>query len=134
MSALRIVPGNGQGIYATTKFAILGLSEALREDMEPLGIGVSVLCPGFVKSRLYESGRNRPQTFGGAFTRPADHPLLAGRTEGLEALAVGRRVLLAIEENELYIITHPEHREDAAARLVEISAAFERAAELGFFD
>ena len=114
MSGLRVVPGRGQGIYATSKFAVVGLSEALRADLEPKGIGVSVLCPGFVKSGFFESGRNRPERHGGPFQRPADHPLKRGLDEGgLDAVEVGRRVRLAVEDNELYILTHPEFRTSA---------------------
>src|SRR5256885_14574091 len=48
------------GIYNTTKFAVRGLSESLRASLAPHGIGVSVLCPGLVKSYIYASDEVRP--------------------------------------------------------------------------
>jgi len=129
------VPGRGQGIYATSKFAVLGLSEALRSDLEPKGIGVSVLCPGFVKSGIFESGRNRPDRFGGRFMRSPDHPLKQGLDEsGLDARAVGRRVRKAVEDDELYIITHPEFRALVEERHKSILEAFDHAEGLAFFE
>lgn len=60
-----IVAGPGTGIYSATKFAIRGLSEALRYDLAPFGIGVSVLCPGTVATNLQQSEENRPEKYEG---------------------------------------------------------------------
>jgi NAD(P)-dependent dehydrogenase (short-subunit alcohol dehydrogenase family) len=51
------------GLYATTKFAVVGLTEALRTDMIGRPIGVSVYCPGPVKSNIGEGERGRPAQF-----------------------------------------------------------------------
>ena len=48
-------------IYNTTKFAVRGMSESLRASLAPHGIGVSVLCPGLVKSYIYASDDIRPK-------------------------------------------------------------------------
>jgi len=58
MAGLTTSPG--LGVYNTSKFAVVGLSEALRTDLEPHNIGVSVLCPGMVRTRILESERTRP--------------------------------------------------------------------------
>ena len=56
--------GAGVGVYVTTKFALVGLAESLRADLNEFGIGVSVLCPGPVKSELFESSQEvRPTKF-----------------------------------------------------------------------
>ena len=52
--------------YCATKFAVVALSEGWAAQMAPLGIGVSVLCPGFVRTRIHESGRARQDKYGGA--------------------------------------------------------------------
>ena len=51
----------GFGAYAATKFAVVGISEALAMELEPQGIGVSVLCPGWVATHITESRRNLPK-------------------------------------------------------------------------
>ena len=50
----------GLAPYSTTKFAVVGYSEALRQELAPHGIGVAALCPGWVDTRIYESGLERP--------------------------------------------------------------------------
>jgi NAD(P)-dependent dehydrogenase (short-subunit alcohol dehydrogenase family) len=55
-----IYVSGGVGVYTTSKFAVVGLSEALCLDLQPDNIGVSVLCPGFVNSKIYDCGRTRP--------------------------------------------------------------------------
>ena len=56
----------GLGIYGATKFAVVALSETLRAELAPEGIGVSVLCPGGVRTRIHEATRNRPAVLGRA--------------------------------------------------------------------
>ena len=56
--------GLGFSPYAASKFAVVGMSEGLATQLKPHGIGVSVLCPGFVRTRIGESGRNRPERYG----------------------------------------------------------------------
>src|SRR3954466_13756858 len=56
--------GLGFSPYTASKFAVVGMSEGLSEQLKPHGIGVSVLCPHFVRTRIGESGRNRPGRYG----------------------------------------------------------------------
>ena len=125
LSGLRYSPGRGQGIYTTSKFAIVGLSEALASDLEPFGIGVSVLCPAFVATRMPESGRNRPTRFGGAqVQRRADNdPLLVGARNGKSPDLVGEYVATGIEENQLHILTDAKERDLVEERMQRISDA-----------
>jgi len=51
----------GLGVYNTTKYAVVGMSETMRADLAPYNIGVSVLCPGVVSTSIFNSGRNRPE-------------------------------------------------------------------------
>jgi len=125
LSGLRYSPGRGQGIYTTSKFAIVGLSEALASDLEPFGIGVSVLCPAFVATRMPESGRNRPTRFGGAQVqrRAANDPLLVGARNGKSPDLVGEYVATGIEENQLHILTDAKERDLVEERMQRISDA-----------
>ena len=56
--------GLGFSPYSASKFAVVDMSEGLAMQLKPLGIGVTVLCPGFVRTRIRESGRNRPERYG----------------------------------------------------------------------
>src|SRR3954463_1906786 len=56
--------GLGFSPYGASKFAVVSMSEGLRTQLKPHGIGVSVLCPHFVRTRIGESGRNRPERYG----------------------------------------------------------------------
>src|SRR5262249_32538858 len=59
-----MVSGLGFSPYSTSKFAVVNMSEGLSIQLRPFGIGVTVVCPGFVQTRISESGRNRPTRYG----------------------------------------------------------------------
>jgi NAD(P)-dependent dehydrogenase (short-subunit alcohol dehydrogenase family) len=124
------------GPYAATKFAVVGLSDVLRQECAGTNVGVSVLCPGWTKTNMIENGRNRPDRYGGAFDFRAD-PLLAERSKsyvagvanGLDPLDLAALVVRAIEENEFYIITETARQKDVQARHIEQLRAFAAAEE-----
>ncbi len=127
--------GLGFSPYTASKFAVVGISEALATQLKPFGIGVTVLCPGFVRTRIGESGRNRPERYGPARTPDPASPAGALVAEiarlvqaGLDPSEVAARVLTAICENELYVFTHPEMRDGVEARFAAILAAMDQAA------
>jgi len=127
--------GLGFSPYVASKFAVVGMSEGLATRLKPFGIGVTVLCPGFVRTRIGESGRNRPERYGTAQTPDPASPaglLLAQLAErlqsGLDPSDVAARVLAAIREDELYVFTHPERRADLEDRFAAIMAAMDKAA------
>lgn len=118
----------GLGIYTTTKFAVVGLTETLRMDLEPHGIGVSVLCPGFVRTGIHESDRNRPGHLAETQLNEEFQGQIRELVEaGIDPAIVGRRVLEAVRDNDLYIFTHPEFREAVEERFQGILAAFDKA-------
>ena len=102
------------GVYTASKFALVGYSEALRLELAPDGIGVSVLCPGGVATRIREAGRNRPHALGGPAAAPPDAPgggaPREGRPPGMDPREVGERVLAGVRANRLYVFTHPDQR------------------------
>lgn len=125
ISGLRVHdPSRGQGMYNTTKYALVGLGEALALDLAPQGIGVSILCPGVVNTDLSNSGRNRPERYGGPFGTPSDFVLAKAASTGTEPLTFGRWIIRAIERQQLYVITHDQDRDQVEARHQRISAAF----------
>ena len=130
MSGHRSVAGRGQGIYVTTKFALVGMSESLRQDLEPHGIGVTVLCPSFVKTRMPESGRNRPEKYGGYFLK-SNQDLISGAAGGRDPADVGRDVVGAIKENAFYLFTDATNKEAVVERHHRVEAALDTAAKYG---
>jgi NAD(P)-dependent dehydrogenase (short-subunit alcohol dehydrogenase family) len=128
ISSLFVREGRHQGAYAMTKYAVLALSEALQQEVAAAGIGVSVLCPGGVRTSIFQSATTRPDRFGGSYSRPQQETLQSASFGGaLDPDVVGRRVLQAIEDNEFYILTHTQEREVITARFDRIQAAFDRA-------
>ena len=108
------------------------MSEGWAGQLAPENIGVSVLCPGFVKTRIFESGRARQDKYGPASDErdpdraDAAKQLVLG---GIDPDRVGERVLEAVEAGELYIFTHPDMAPLFADRARRIEEAFARAAE-----
>lgn len=111
----------GIGVYNTTKFAVVGFSETLRRDLAPEGIGVSVLCPGGVNTRIFEAARNRQPRFGGPSTASETRTATVPQ---IEPEAVAALVLRGIRENRLYIHTDAALRGVYAHRFSRIDADF----------
>lgn len=124
----------GVSVYAATKFAVMALSESLRAQMLPYGIGVSALCPGGVQSNLVARTAAIRQATPGAEIDGALKAPLAEEPIKMTAYNVGRRVLQAILNDELYIITHPEYRPLMEERFDAILAAVGESAQPGYAD
>ena len=115
------------GIYNTTKFAVRGMSESLRASLMPYKIGVSVLCPGLVKSYIYASDEIRPAALmaGAKPVRAEFVKYLAEVHEfGMEPDVIAARVLEAMREDRFQIFPHPEFRDELAEVFGEILADF----------
>ena len=125
-----VMPGWGHGVYSTTKFAVVGLSEALADDLKEHGIGVSVFCPAAVDTAIYDGGRNRPERFGGPFQRAPDHPLVGALKDGMPPVEAGRWVVRAIEDGQFYIFTHPHTQAFIDRRHERLTAAYDWAAQV----
>ena len=126
MAGLRAGDGWAHSAYGASKFAVVSMSRNLRGELAGSGVGVSVLCPGGVATRIWEAGRNRPAERGGPETYGRPDRLLPARV--LDPLVVGRHVLRAIREDALYVITHTERREQIAEHAQDLLAAFDRSA------
>jgi len=129
--------GLGFSPYSASKFAVVNMSEGLATQLKPLGIGVTVLCPGFVRTRIWESARNRPKRYGATQTPAPSSPagrLLAELSElgrsGRDPSDVAAQVLTAIRRDELHVFTHagPSWRAELQQRFDAILAAMDKAA------
>jgi short-subunit dehydrogenase len=114
------------GPYNATKQAVVAISETLYKDLQlagVAGVGVSVLCPGFVQTRIAESDRNRPawapdrDMEGALEMRAAIQEMVDG---GIPTAEVADRVLDAVRTNTFYILTHPELNEVVRTRFDDI--------------
>jgi NAD(P)-dependent dehydrogenase (short-subunit alcohol dehydrogenase family) len=121
--------------YNVTKYGVVALSEGLRIELTPRGIGVSVLCPAFVRTQIVDSRRNVPQRFAAALDPP---PPLSGprataikmireRVEvGVDPVYVGELVREGVENNWPYIFTDTEFEPLVEARFDAIKQGFDR--------
>jgi len=109
--------------YNVSKHAVVTMSETLFADLRlagVTGVGVSVLCPGWVRTQIHEAGRNRP----GGPLAPDPDPERAGYREiitqviasGLDPAHVAELVVGAVEHRRFYILTHPEWNEAITGR------------------
>lgn len=102
--------------YFATKFAVVALTESLWHEQQLAGsnVGVSVLCPGFVRTRIAQAERNRPDGVDGWLGGSSDAArgfaglLTAGVESGIEAPEVAERVRAAMATDRFYVLTHPE--------------------------
>ena len=101
-----LIATRGLGVYNTSKYAVVGLSETLAKDLKPYRIGVSVLCPMGVETQIRAAARNRPESLRNAQEVAAEPVELIGRT--LTPETVAEMVMAAIRDDRLYIITHDE--------------------------
>ncbi|HWA62359.1 MAG TPA: SDR family NAD(P)-dependent oxidoreductase [Caulobacteraceae bacterium] len=119
--------------YNVSKYGVVALSEGLRPYMAAKGIGVSVLCPGLINTRILDGERNRPERFEAAERRtltPAEQAGLdafrASLAAGIDPLYVGELVREAIEEDWPYIFTDNQFEPMIDARFAAIKAGFDR--------
>jgi NAD(P)-dependent dehydrogenase (short-subunit alcohol dehydrogenase family) len=125
-----LISGPGLGIYKVTKHGVVSLSETLCCELDAMGakLKVSVLCPGFVNTRIMDSSRNRPAEL----VNPAEQEALTPAIEALEenmrqdvaagmpAQQVADAVFDAMRENRFYILTHPETKKWVQTRMKNI--------------
>lgn len=106
-------------VYAASKFAVSALSETIHAELAPFGVGVSILYPGLTRSRMSQG------------QLPDLSPEARERLEALmmDAIWVGRAVVRAVEEEQLHIISHPNHLPQLEARIEELYAAFKNPAQ-----
>ena len=105
----------GVGAYSVAKFGVTALGEQLRSEMAPRGVGVSVLCPGYVATNL---GTNTVK-IGGDVRKYSDYMLEVTIT----AADVGEMVADAIEQNMAHIVTHKDVWRGVEKRMNTIKAA-----------
>lgn len=127
-----VVGASLAGAYSATKFATVGISEVLAAELEGSPVGVSVLCPSWVKTRMLDNGRNRPAHFGGPISLDADgdnaernRRYAQALESGLEPAHVAGLVCDAIKARRLYVFTHADRRADVERRFNLMMGGFD---------
>ncbi len=113
-------------VYAVAKAGVITLTESIQDTMAKDNIGVTVLMPGPIKSRIHESGQNRPERFrqGSGFKEAED--MLAERVVGdnwMEPTQVGDMIVDAIRNNKLYVSTHGNWKQNVEDRFKALIAS-----------
>jgi NAD(P)-dependent dehydrogenase (short-subunit alcohol dehydrogenase family) len=106
------------GPYTAAKFGVVGLSEVLRAELEDHGVGVSVLCPGLIATRLGETSSRA-----GVDRAEVENAI---RGKGIDPAIVGELVVEGIRHNRSHIVTHAEYVDAVKRRMVPVFAAFDR--------
>ena len=113
------LPGPQAGIYTASKFAVRGLTESLRYNLAPYGIGCSLMCPGLTRTNAWDSALKRPDDFAASGFAPVDRAELetfgTAFEAGMDPLEVGEKTLAGMTRNDAVIFTHPEFAEDFRA-------------------
>jgi NAD(P)-dependent dehydrogenase (short-subunit alcohol dehydrogenase family) len=120
--------------YNVSKYGVVALSEGLRNELGPRGIGVSVLCPGVIRTNIMNSRRNLPERFAGVTEAPPLDDVRRDRVKqlaerisrGIDPLYVGELVREGIENDWPYIFTDCEFEPMIEARFTEIKRGFDR--------
>jgi NAD(P)-dependent dehydrogenase (short-subunit alcohol dehydrogenase family) len=120
-----LIPFVNFATYSASKFAVLGMSDSLRQELAPSGVGVSTLFPGLTRSRMSEAVVEEMAS--GDPQRAAQI-----RANMMDPVWLGRAVVRAVENDEPYIITHPEHLAATKERFGQILAAFGDPAQPGY--
>jgi NAD(P)-dependent dehydrogenase (short-subunit alcohol dehydrogenase family) len=126
-SVAGLISPPGSGAYNVTKHAVVTLSESLYHDLRERGsdVGVSVLCPAYVPTRITESERNRPREL--LVSEKSDQTLAreamlrkAVASGKISADQVAQAVVAAVKEERFYILTHPRIKGAIRARMEDI--------------
>jgi NAD(P)-dependent dehydrogenase (short-subunit alcohol dehydrogenase family) len=125
-----LTSGPGLGIYGVTKHGVVSLSETMFHELRLTGsqIGVSVLCPGFVRTNIMDSQRNRPAELQNPPGRERVFPggeqiaeIMRQRLEqGMPPAEVAQKVFEAVRDRKFYILPHPQLKRLAETRMADI--------------
>lgn len=126
-SMAAFLPGPQAGIYTASKFAVRGLTESLRYNLAPHGIGCSLCCPALTRTNAWKSAQKRPEAFAESGFAPAKEGELeqfgTAFEEGMDPYEVGTKILRGMTNQDGLILTHPEHGPDFEEAHARIMAA-----------
>lgn len=111
--------GPQAGIYTASKFAVRGLTESLRYNLVPLGIGCSLVCPALIRTNAWDSALRRPTLFAASGFGEVNQAELeqfgTAFQAGMDPLEAGTKIVAGMSADHGLIFTHPEFAEDFKA-------------------
>ena len=122
-----LIASGPAGIYSASKFAVVGLSQALRQSLDRHDIGVSVLCPGNVNTNIAEATRTRPahlQNTGYHIDADVENAFRTIYSAGMDPVELAGHLMDAMRRNQLYVIPYPEMRQRLMDHFEAVLAAF----------
>ena len=118
------IPAGPLAVYAASKWACLGIAEAVAGEAGAMGIGSTIFCPGLLNTRIWDGARARPDRFGGAVHQPEE----AGeiwRTQGMSVDWACEEAIKAVEAGQPYCAPVDQHSlDDFEARVAAVRAGF----------
>jgi short-subunit dehydrogenase len=124
-SAAGLINAPTLGAYGASKHAVVGIASVLRDELAPAGVGVSVVCPGVVRTRIFESERNRPDDLQGPthldLEQAGMYLEVAKQAPGPELVADA--VHDAVLADRLFVLPSPEISHMVRDRIAEVEAA-----------
>lgn len=115
-SMAAFLPGPQAGIYTASKFAVRGLTESLRYNLAPHGIGCALCCPALTRTNAWDSALKRPDAFGESGFAPVSEAELrqfgTAFEAGMAPYEVGQKVFAGMARGDGLILTHPEFADD----------------------
>jgi NAD(P)-dependent dehydrogenase (short-subunit alcohol dehydrogenase family) len=126
-SVAGLVAAGPSGVYSASKFAVVGLSQALRQSLDQYDIGVSVVCPGNVNTNMPDSAKARPEHLKNTGYYLDDKIVEAFRNihaDGMDPVELAEHVKEAMTRNQLFVIPYPEMRQRVADHFESVLAAF----------
>jgi NAD(P)-dependent dehydrogenase (short-subunit alcohol dehydrogenase family) len=123
IAGLAPIAGGGNAPYAASKFAVVGLSETLRVELDALApdIGVTVVCPGPVATRIREAERNRPAALGGG-GMPVIPPTFTNAAARIGADDAAAQIVAAVEADQFYLLTNPANAAEVRTKVGRLLA------------
>jgi NAD(P)-dependent dehydrogenase (short-subunit alcohol dehydrogenase family) len=131
MSGILPTEGGGAGAYTASKFAVTGMMEILRSELDAAkaNIGASVYCPGLVATNIFELEKNLAAAFiEKSKAAPADAEANTAFIRqiigaGMDPVEAARIVLAGVRSNDLFILSHPEFGPGLQERMDALMAA-----------
>lgn len=136
------IAGPAMSPYHATKFAVVGYSESIRADLAADNIGVSVLCPAWVRTDIHNAGVNKPSRINGqnsgdssgADSEPGIADIAAVIESGIAPEDLAQWVLESMRDKRFYIFSHPSMTQHLDARAALIKADYDAIVSDGRFE